>query len=450
MSKDSTFIQMTTEPIPPLIIRLAIPTIINMLVTNIYNMVDTAFVGRLGNSASGAVGVVFGFMSIIQAIGFMFGQGSGSICSRMLGSKEDKKASSVASAAFFVSILLGVLLSVMTLLFLDNVVFFLGATATIAPYAKKYIFYILLATPAMCASFTMNNILRYEGKAFIGMIGLISGALLNIAGDAIFMFGLNMGIAGAGLSTAISQYVSFFILMYVFISGKTVCKIKIGLALGGMNKIVDVILTGLPSLLRQGLNSLSTVMLNFVAASYGDEAVAAFSIVSRIAFFVFSIGLGMGQGYQPVSGYNYGAGKYSRIRQGYRFTYMVSQVLLIVISTFVMIFHREILFVFRDDINVVNIASRALILQCISQFVLPFCVVTEMQLQSTGQKMGAIVLSICRAGVFFLPTLFLLAHTRGLTGIQEAQPIATVLAIIPAIYFARKFFSNLPTEDVNG
>ena len=446
--KQSQYNKMTNTPVEKLIITLSIPAIINMLVTNIYNMVDTAFVGTLGTSASAAVGIIFGFMSIVQAVGFMFGQGSGSICARLLGAQNDQKASEVASTAFFSSFFIGVFISIFSLIFLNKLVFWLGATATIAPYAKQYLAFILLATPAMCACFTMNNILRYEGKAFIGMIGMISGAILNIVGDAIFIFVLDLGVYGAGLSTCLSQFVSFAILTYMFLSDQTVCKIRISLFKAGLPEIFNVMATGLPSMLRQGLNSLSTIFLNYMASPFGDEAVAAFGIVSRIAFFVFSIGLGVGQGYQPVSGFNYGAGKYSRIRKGYRFTWLLAQIMLMLISTTVIIFNQPILYLFRDDPKVVEIATRALILQCLSQVALPFCVTTEMQLQSTGQKLEASIMAICRAGIFFLPTLYLGATYRGIAGIQEAQPIATLLGLIPATIFAIRFFKKLPKTDL--
>lgn len=282
-----------------------------MLVTNLYNMADTAFVGRLGNSASGAVGIVFGFMSILQAAGFMFGQGSGSIISRSLGKKDEAMAQEIASKGFFSSFFVGCIILIFGFIFLEPLVYLLGSTKTIAPYAKTYISFILLIAPFTISSFTLNNILRYEGKAFFGMTGLFSGAVLNIAGDAFFMFKCNMGIAGAGLSTAISQIISFCILLSAFFTGKTTCKISLKLFLPDLKKILEIAATGISSLFRQGLSSLSAIILNYLAAYYGslefnnaDAAVAAMSIVSRIFFFMFSISVGVGQGFQPVSGFD--------------------------------------------------------------------------------------------------------------------------------------------------
>lgn len=444
----SQYEKMTQTPIPVLIVNLSIPTIISMLVTNIYNMADTAFVGQLGNSASGAVGVVFGFMSILQAIGFMFGQGSGSIISRRLGQQDEKRASTIASTGFFGSLLVSAVIAVVSFLCLDRLVMVLGSTETIAPYAKTYISYILVAAPFMTSSFVLNNILRYEGKAALGMVGLMTGGILNICGDPVFMFGFHMGIAGAGLSTALSQVISFCILLSMFLRGRTACKLSIRNVSLRIKTMGDIVGTGVPSLLRQGLTSLATVLLNSEAAAYGDAAVAAMSIVSRIIFFVFSFALGIGQGFQPVSGFNYGAGKYDRVRKSFRFTVLLSEGVLFVMIVVVMLLSGNLIQIFRDDPTVIEIGTRALRLQCLALITIPMCMVTEMLLQSTGKKLGASILSSLRSGVFFIPALLILAKVRGLSGIQEAQPLAFVLACIPSIIFAVWFFRQLPKEDI--
>lgn len=444
----SQYDKMTKTPVSSLIIKLSIPTIISMLITNIYNLADTAFVGTLGNSASGAIGVVFGFMAIIQAIGFMFGQGSGSIISRLLGSKDVRNAGKTASTAFFSAIAFGVLISVLGFISLERLVVFLGSTNTIKPYAEIYVSCILAAVPFMTASFTMNNILRYEGKALYGMIGLLTGAVLNICGDAVFMFGFDMGILGAGLSTAISQFISFLILLSMFLTGKTQSKISVRNIVLTSSMLLDIITTGLPSLLRQGLNSLTTVLLNSQSAPYGDEAIAAMSIVNRIIFFVFSIAIGTGQGFQPVSGFNYGAKKYSRVRKGFFFTLIVSEVFIAIATVILLVFSNELIAVFRDDPAVCEIGTRALILQGLSLLTLPVCMVTEMLFQSTGKKVGAAVLSSLRSGVFFIPTLLILSNLRGLYGIEEAQPLAFVMSAVPSLLFMIWFLKKMPKNDM--
>ena len=440
---ESQYDKMTQTPVSKLIITLSIPTIISMLVTNIYNLVDTAFVGKLGNSASGAVGVVFGFMAILQAIGFLFGQGSGSIISRDLGRKDCLEASRVASTAFFSALFLAFATEIICLAFLHPLVMMLGSTDTIAPFAETYIFYILLASPFLVTSLTLNNILRYEGKAALGMIGLMVGAVLNICGDAILMFVFDLGIRGAGISTAVSQTVSFVILLSMFLRGKTSCKISIHYC--KYKKVLfDIMTTGFPSLLRQGLNSFTTVLLNLKASAYGDEAVAAMSIVSRLIFFTFSIAVGIGQGFQPVSGFNYGAKRYDRVKKGYWFTFALAESLLLVLGIVLLIASDDLIQIFRDDAKVIEIGTRALQLNGIAQLFLPFCMVTEMLFQSTGKKLEATILSGSRNGIFFIPILLILDYMRGLAGIQEAQPLAYVISIIPAIIFSFIFFKKLP------
>jgi len=443
------FDKMTRTPVSKLIVTMSIPTILSMLVTNIYNMADTAFVGRLGTSASGAVGVVFGFMAILQAIGFMFGQGAGSIVARNLGAKKEDEATVRASVGFFGALFSGVIMGIVGFIFIDPLVMLLGSTVTIASYAKVYIMYILLAAPFMVPSFMMNNVLRYEGKATLGMIGMMSGAILNIFMDPILTFVLKLGIHGAGLSTAISQIISFCILLSMFLSGKTSTKLKIGLFFKGFRGIGDIALTGLPSLLRQGLHSLTTMCINYQAGFYGDAAVAAMSIVSRVSFFVFSFSLGIGQGFQPVSGFNYGAGKYSRLRKAFWFTMLLAEIVVIVICIPVLIKAPSIVRIFRDDPDVINIGTRALLLQIATTMLLPPCMSIEMMYQSTGHRFGASLMSAMRSGLLLIPVLFILAKIRGLSGIQEAQSVTTFLTIIPSVIFLWLFMRKLPKEDAS-
>ena len=439
---------MTKTPIPRLILGLSVPTILSMLITNIYNLVDTAFVGQLGTSASGAVGIVFGFMTVIQAVGFLFGQGAGSILSRALGQRDKERASVHATAGFLSSFSTGLIVGIVGLCFLHGIVMLLGSTETIEPYAETYITYILIAAPFMCSCLTLNNLLRYEGKAALGMIGLMVGAVLNMAGDPILMFGLNMGIAGAGLSTAVSQFISWLVLLFMFLSGKTESKI----GFSAMKKIRpamvwDIVATGFPSMLRQGLNSLATVLLNAQCAVYGDAAVAAMSIVSRIIFFAFSIALGVGQGFQPVAAFNYGAGKYSRLRKGFLFTAVLAESIIVVGTTLLIVFSGSLIGLFRDDPAVIEIGTRALILQALASLALPPCMTTEMLLQSTGKRLHASLLSSLRNGLLFIPLLLILSSLRGLAGIQEAMPLALALSLPITAPFAVGFFRRLPKED---
>lgn len=443
----SQYNRMTEESIPRLIVRLSIPTILSMLVTNIYNLVDTAFVGQLGTSESAAVGIVFGFMSILQAVGFMFGQGAGSITARLLGARDDRNASRVASTGIVCSVLLGAIISLTAFPLHHWIILTLGSTETIYPHARSYLLTILFAAPFMTGGYTLNNLLRYEGKASLGMIGLMSGAILNIVLDPILMFVLHMGVAGAALATAASQVISFLILLSMFLRGRTVTRLSLKQFDPRPRVIGDIMTTGLPSMLRQVLNSVASILLNSSAAVYGDAAVAAMSIVGRISFFVFALALGIGQGFQPVCAYNYGAKKYLRLRSAYRVTVILSEAILIVSAVLTLLFSGNLIAVFRNDPDVISIGTRALQLQMITILFLPFSMSTEMLYQSTGHRLGASFLSSARSGLFFIPSLILLSRLRGLAGIQEAQPLAYLLAFPLALFFMLRFMRRLPKTD---
>ncbi len=439
----SEYEAMTETPVQRLILRLSVPTVISMLITNVYNLVDTAFVGRLGTSASGAVGVVFGFMAIIQACGFLFGQGSGNLISRKLGARDYDAANVIASTGFFFSLFIGFAIAVVCRIKLNPIVMVLGSTDTIAPYAETYIKYILIATPFMAAGFTLNNILRYESKASLGTIGLMTGALLNICGDPIFMFGFKMGIAGAGLSTCVSQIISFLVLLGMFLGKKSTSRLSIRYVSLKPSLLADIVTTGLPSLLRQGLNSVATVLLNSFAAGYGDAAVAAMSIVSRIVFFVNAVGIGIGQGFQPVCGFNYGAKKFGRVRNAYKVTILMSETVIAIAAVIVLALSGKLIGVFRNDPAVIAIGVRALRIQAAALLAVPFCMSTEMMLQCTGKKAGAALLSSMRSGLYFIPILIVFANVRGLYGIEESQAVAFILSCVSALPFAVHFFRRM-------
>ena len=434
--------KMTETPVLNLLISLSIPTIISMLVTNIYNMVDTAFVGTIGTSANAAVGILFGFMSILQAIGFMFGQGSGSILSRKLGEKNIEQATQVASTGFFFSFGFGATASLICFIFMDPLCFWLGSTDTVLPYARTYISFLLIVAPLVTSTFTLNNILRYEGKAMLGMIGMMTGALLNILGDAIFIFVFDMGIAGAGLSTALSQTISFFILLSMFVRGKTQCKISIK-RVKVRQVLSNVIFTGFPSMLRQGLSAIATVVLNMSAKPYGDAAIAGMSNASRVAFLVFSITLGIGQGFQPISAFHYGAKRFDRVKKAYMTTILVSTLIIVGLDISVALWAEDIIYFIRPDMAVVEVGARALRLQCMAQLVLPYCMTVEMLLQSTGKRLGATFLSATRNGLFLILGIIVLSKIRGIAGIQEAQPLANLVSVIPTVILDRIFWQKI-------
>ncbi len=439
--------KMVNTPVSKLVIMLGIPTTISMLITNIYNMADTYFVGTLGNSASGAVGVVFGLMAIIQAFGFMYGHGAGSIIARRLGEGYLESAHKFASLSFISALVTGTVICAAGLCFINPLMSFLGSTDTILPYAVDYGRYILLAAPFSMASFVLNNILRYEGKASLAMIGIGVGAILNIAGDPLFIYVFNMGIAGAGLSTALSQTVSFLILLIMFLSGKTQSKISFKNAAFNPDKFSNIIQTGFSSLIRQGLSSISTMLLNKYAGVYGDAAVAAMSVVNRISFFIFAVGLGIGQGFQPVSAFNYGAKKYSRVRKAFFFTVITGEILLGILAVAGMCFSGDLVGVFRDDAQVIAIGTVALRFYLAALFFQPLAICSNMLFQSIGKNKKAAMLSTLRSGLVFIPILVILASVFDLTGIQAAQPVADVITFFITLPLVVRFIKKLPDDE---
>lgn len=439
--------KMTETPVSKLVISLGIPTTISMLITSLYNMADTFFVGQIGTSASGAVGVMFGLMAIIQAFGFMFGHGAGSIIARKLGERKLEHATVTASTSFVCSLVAGGMITFFGLLFCDPLMRLLGSTETILPYARTYGKFILIAAPIMASSCVLNNILRYEGRALFAMIGLTSGGLLNIFGDWLLMSKLGMGVEGAGISTAVSQCVSFVILFYMFLSGKTQTRISVWKVSRSGREIANIIKTGFPSLMRQGLNSVSTMVLNGYAGIYGDAAVAGMSIVNRICFFVFAVGLGLGQGFQPVCAFNYGAKKYSRVRKSFWFTTMAGEVALGALAVIGMLLSSHLIGFFRDDPAVIEIGTFALRVQLLSLFFIPLTVCGNMMFQSVGANGRATFLSVLRSGLCFIPVIVLLSVLMGLTGVEIAQTISDAVTFVITIPFVLKFFRNLPKDE---
>lgn len=442
------FQKMTETPIGPLVIKLGIPTTISMLVTSVYNMADTFFIGKYGTSASGAVGVVFGLMAIIQAFGFMYGQGSGSICSRALGAQDVERASKFSSTGFFAALVTGGVMTVLGLLNLDPLMRLLGSTETILPYARTYAVYILLAAPFMCASCVLNNVLRFEGQALFAMVGLASGGLLNIFGDWLLMEKYKMGIQGAGISTAVSQSISFCILLSMFLLGKTTGKLGLRHVTRKLEDLVLICKTGFPSLVRQGLTSISTMLLNDRAGVYGDAAVAAMSIVNRICFFTFATALGIGQGFQPVCAFNYGARKYDRVRKAFWFTFAVGELFLGTVALLGIGFTKPLVAFFREDPEVIQIGAVALTVQFVGQLFQPLSVCTNMLFQSVGKVGVATLMSMLRSGLFFLPVLLISSAIFGLGGIQFSQGIADILTMFVAIPFVLPFLRTMGEERV--
>lgn len=434
---DAYYKKMTQTPVEKLVIKLGIPTTLSMLVTNIYNMADTYFVGELGESQQAATGILFTLQAIIQAIAFMLGQGSGTMVSKALADKNKKEASEYVSSAFFLGAFLGLLLTVFGFMFLNPLLEILGSTKTILPYARRYAACILASCPFMVCSFVLNNNLRYEGMAFFSMIGLVSGGILNIFGDYVLIRIVGMGVGGAGIATAVSQAVSFFLLLY-FYEKKAQGKIRPGFISKKINLYTTVMRVGFPALIRQGMSSVSNGLLNNLTRPYGDAAIAAMSVVNRFSAFVMCVGLGMGQGFQPVASFNYRAKELARVKRALLFTVFTGLVLVGAIGGVGFLFTEEIVHMFQKSKAVSDIAVFAMRCAIAGTLFLPFSVPVNMLYQSIRRAEMSSILSVLRPGLF-IPALLITTKYWGLTGIQISQPIADMLTGIISIPFILNF-----------
>lgn len=430
---------MLTMPIPQLVAKMAIPTVITMLVTSVYGIADMFFVSELGTSASAAVGIVFSIMTTIQAVGFMLGMGAGSLISRKLGEGKVQEAESLATVAFFSSLAGGLLLLVVGLRLKTELMKVLGATATILPFAEEFAHYILIAAPVMCGAFVLNILLRSQGKAKLSMIGLSTGGILNIILEPIFIFKLKMGIGGAAVATCISQAVSFVLLLSIYLSHKELARISLRLLPPSLLRFFPKICaSGGASLLRQSLVVVANVLLNIHASAYGDAAVAGISITSRVFLVVISVMFGIGQGFQPVAGFCFGAKQFDRVRKSYYFTLFISTLIQLIFSVLLFFFARHTVQLFQKAQEVVQVGTKAIRFYALSLPFLPLSVVTNMLLQVTGKNKQSIFLSSCRQGIFFLPLIFILPRFFGITGLELSQPLANILSGLIAIPFLVK------------
>ena len=448
--QEEKYIRMTTQPPEKLILKLAFPTIISMLITTFYNLADTFFVGKLNQtSATGAVGVAFSLMAIIQAVGFFFGHGSGNFISRELGKKNMAEAERMASVGFFSAFFTGCIIMVFSLVFLEPLARFLGSTETILPYAMDYISYILIGVPFMCASLVLNNQLRFQGNAFFAMIGLCSGAILNIGLDPLLIFVLDMGVSGAALATIISQIVSF-ILLFIGVQRSDSLKIHLRNFRPSAHFYANIVKGGLPSLARQGLGSVATVCLNATAGNYSDAVVAAVSIVSRIMMFASSALIGFGQGFQPVCGFNYGAKLYKRVKSAFIFCVKYATLFLVLMDVLLFFLSPNLIALFqKGDPEVIRVGTQGLRYQLIAFPLSAWVVMSNMMTQTIGKAVKASFLAMMRQGLALIPAVLILNGAFGLTGLLIAQPVADLVSFLVAVPMQRSELKELDVLALN-
>ena len=427
---------MTQTPVPQLIARMAVPTIISMLVTGIYNTADTFFVGRISTQATAAVGLVFSVMAIIQAFGFFCGHGSGNYLARMLGAGNRKEADEMAATGFAIALIIGCLITVAGLLGMGAIAGLLGATPTTMADTCTYMRIILLGAPFMTCQFVVNNQLRFQGAAVYAMIGLMCGAALNMILDPLLIFVFRMGVAGAAVATVAGQVISFIVLLIGSTKGENIHLHVRNIRLNG-HYLLELINGGAPSLLRQGMAAIATLLLNTAAGRLGgDAAIAGMSVVTRVLMLLASALIGFGQGYQPVCSFNYGAGFRHRVREGYFFCIKYATAFLSVVAVLCFLFAPQIISWFRDDPDVVAVGLVALRCQAVTLPLMASIVVSNMMLQSIGKGVKAAVCASSRNGLFFIPLILILPELLGLTGVEITQACADVLSFLVCIPLA--------------
>ncbi len=447
VNPEAEYRRMTETSVTRLVLSLSLPTMLSQMITSIYNMADTFFVTRLGDSAVGAVSIVYALQSIIQAVGYGLAMGAGSLVSRQLGEKDHEGASKYASCAFFSAFFFGLLLMLGGLMDLDGLLMLFGSTETILPYAVEYAFIILLGAPMMCSSFVISNVLRAEGKATLAMVGLTFGGVLNMVLDPLFIFNFNMGVAGAALATVLSQAVSFCILLAFYLSGRSIVKLSIRRMSRRGGDYGLIIKTGLPTVFRQGLGSVATTLLNVQVKVYGDAAIAAVGIANKVYMLLRGLIIGVGQGFQPVARYNYGARKPRRVKQAFLVATVIGTVISVTASVLLLVFPEPIIALFRPETaEVTAIGGRMLRFMGMTIPVLGYSTFVNQLYQCLGYVKGATFLASCRQGICFVPLILLLPMALGLDGILLSQALADLLTFfisIPChVWFLRKVLGD--------
>lgn len=435
---------MLSEPMYKVIPKMAVPTVISMLVSALYNLVDTYFVSFLGTAATGAVGVNASLENFIMMAGSFLAIGANSYIARLLGAKQEKKASQVLSTSFFTALITGTLVMICGLIWMHPLVNLLGAHGEVEKFAMDYAGYVLYAAPFMAASFVMNQCLRSEGSAVFSMIGILAGSIINIGLDPLFIFVFGWGIKGASAATAISKVISFVILLWPYLRRHSMLRLNPKNICYSRDICTEVFKMGSPSLLRNGLSTVAGILLNNIAGGYSDAALAAISVTNRIIMFLTYAVLGFGQGFQPVAGFNWGAKRYDRVRKAYRFSSVAGVISISVISLFVALFSKQLIALFTEtDAEMMRIGSLSIILQCAAMPIHAWVIVVNMLYAGTGKAFGAITLGITRQGICFFPIVWLLPRLFGVNGIAAVQAAADALSLFVAIPFAVSILRKL-------
>ena len=435
---------MLNEPISRVIPKMAVPTIVAFLINSIYSLADTYFVSSLGTNATAAVSVNASLDQLIMMCGSMLALGANSYIARLMGQGNDKKASQVLSTSFFLAFFVGALLTVFGTVFMQPMVRLLGATPTCEQYSIDYATYVLIAAPFMAANFVMNQCLRSEGSATLSMIGMGFGGILNCVLDPIFIIGLDMGVAGASLATAISKVVSFAILIFPYITRRSLLHLSIRNFHMSKDIIGNVVSVGSSSMFRTGLAVVAGILLNDMAGDISDSVLAGIGVSTKIMMFPFSIILGFGSGFQPVTGFNWGARRFDRVKESYSFSSKVALLGAAVLGGLIAWFADDIVILFAGaDPDMLEIGSLCIRLQCFALPIQGWVMVVNMLCTGLGNAKESLILSTARQGSCMLPILYPLAHYFGGYGLSSVQAVADLLSLILAIPICIKVMKKI-------
>ena len=433
------FEKMTKTPVPKLILGLAAPTILSMLITSIYNLADTFFVGRLSTSASGAVGVVSSLMAIIQALGFMLGHGAGGIISRSLGSQDTHAATKFASTSFFTALTFGAVLAVLGLATLPDFMMLLGSTDTILPHACAYARPILIAAPLMMSSLVMNNILRYEGKASFAMIGLVAGGVLNILLDPIFIFGYCgealSGTTGAAVATVIGQFCGAGMTLYFNTRKNPDIQLDFKGFRPSAKAIGRIYTVGLPSIAMQCVGSLMTFGMNLILMAFSSTAVAVFGVYFKLQSFVFMPIFGLNNGMVPIISYNYGARRPERVKKTIRLAVCYAEGIMVLGFCIFEFFPGQVLGLFSASQAMLTIGIPAMRIICLHFLLAGTSIVLSSVFQALGNGLFSLIVSVCRQLFVLLPAAWLLAQTGNVNNVWWAFLIAEIVSVLMSLAF---------------
>jgi putative MATE family efflux protein len=431
MQTDNANLQlMRHEKIPKLLLRLGVPTMIGLLVTSLYNLVDTYFVGGLGTSQMAAVSIAFPIVLIAAGLGQMFGSGAASYISRLLGEDKQERADKTASTALFTSLIVGMVFIILTFCFLDELLILLGATATILPYARDYGRIFIAGSIFSIFNVTVNQTISSEGAARVTMTAMLIGGCLNVVLDPIFIYILGYGVQGAAVATVISQAFTCLIYLRYLISRKGALRFSIHNFAPDRGMYLEIFKMGTPLLIIQLLTSVSTAITNTAAGGYSDAAVAAMGVVMRIITVGQGIVFGFIRGFQPIAGFNYGAKLYDRVREALRTVLKWSIEFCGIFAVLMIILAPQIISAFSADASVIDIGSKALRVNAISFLFFGYQTAYTVLFLAIGKARQGSLLSISRQGILFIPLILILPHFFGINGVIVTQPIADLLAVI--------------------